>query len=367
MKVSPKNDNIPNLQQSIQILVHSIEREKIKKRINQERYTKKIGEYNKLLGKPVSPTKEQKVTIRKQKLEKIKNRELFSPNYGKRINFVSPEEEIKTLRRCLSLNEIKLNTIKNDVNKRELANSRILNEINLIRKKKLIQKEKMEKIVEENDDISQQIKKMCKTNRRSLSKINFEDLKKHQDENKNDEKIFKQNRELLESKYHQLLEENIRQEKEKKNELSKKRLANARIADNARRNSVKSSEQFINADIYDIQDRIPILDALLDKWNHAIKCKTQMVNKYIANSAKIKEALDKLLLLTGLEKYEQLPIIYEMQETQNAKIDEIFSEVNNEVDILKEQKEILEKKINKLQKKKKYNKILKSYIKNKCK
>jgi hypothetical protein len=41
MKVSPKNDNIPNLQQSIQILVHSIEREKIKRRINQERYTKK--------------------------------------------------------------------------------------------------------------------------------------------------------------------------------------------------------------------------------------------------------------------------------------------------------------------------------------
>ena len=71
MKVSPKNDNIPNLQQSIQILVQSIEREKIKRRINQERYTKKIGEYNKLLGRPVSPTKEQKVTIRKQKLERI--------------------------------------------------------------------------------------------------------------------------------------------------------------------------------------------------------------------------------------------------------------------------------------------------------
>ena len=33
MKVSPINDNIPNLQQSIQILVHSIEREKIKRRI----------------------------------------------------------------------------------------------------------------------------------------------------------------------------------------------------------------------------------------------------------------------------------------------------------------------------------------------
>ena len=353
MKVSPKNDNIPNLQQSIQILVHSIEREKIKRRINQERYTKKVSEYNKLLGKPVSPTKEQKVTIRKQKLEKIKNRDIFSPNYGKRINFVGPDDEIKTLKRCLSLNEIKLNEIKNDVNKQALVNRRILNEINLIRKDKLIQKRKMEKIFEENKDISLQIKMLSKTNRRSLSKINFDDLKKHQDENKFFEEKFKQNRESLEQKYHQVLEENIRREKEKKNELSKLRLANARIADNVRRNSVKSSDQFINADRDEIQDRIPILDALLDKWNHTIKYKTQMVNKYIANSAKIKEALDKLLLLTGLERYEQLPIVYDMEEAQNAKIDEILSEVNNDVDILKEQKEILEKNISKLQKSKK--------------
>ena len=353
MKVSPKNDNIPNLQQSIQILVQSIEREKIKRRINQERYTKKIGEYNKLLGRPVSPTKEQKVTIRKQKLERIKNREIFSPNYGKRINFVGPDEEIRTLKRSLSLNEIKLNTIKNDVNRQALANSRILNEINIIRKNRLIQKEKMDKIVEENDDISLQIRMLSRTNRRSLSKINFEDLKKHQIENKLSEEEFKNKREFLEKKYRQVLEENIRREKEKKNELSKKRLANARFADNARRNSVKSTEQFINADRDEIQDRIPILDALLDKWNHTIKSKTQMINKYIANSAKIKETLDKLLLLTGLERYEQLPIVYDMEESQNAKTDEILSEINNEVDILKEQKEILEKNISKLQKNKK--------------
>ena len=135
--------------------------------------------------------------------------------------------------------------------------------------------------------------------------------------------------------------------------MSKQRLANAVFADKARRNSLKSSDPIVNTDKDEIQDRIPILDALLDKWNHTIKYKTQMVNKYIANSAKIKEALDKLLLLTGLERYEQLPIIYDMEEAQNAKIDEILSEANNDVDILKEQKEILEKKISKLQENKK--------------
>ena len=135
--------------------------------------------------------------------------------------------------------------------------------------------------------------------------------------------------------------------------MSKQRLANAVFADKARRNSLKSSDPIVNTDKDEIQDRIPILDALLDKWNHTIKYKTQMVNKYIANSAKIKEALDKLLLLTGLERYEQLPFIYDMEEAQNAKIDEILSEANNDVDILKEQKEILEKKISKLQENKK--------------
>ena len=42
-----------------------------------------------------------------------------------------------------------------------------------------------------------------------------------------------------------------------------------------------------------------------------------------------------------------------MEETQNAKVDEILSQVSNEVDLLREQKEILEKKISKLQENKK--------------
>jgi len=97
-----------------------------------------------------------------------------------------------------------------------LANSRILHEINLVRKNKLIQKEKMDKIWEENEDVSLQIKTLSKTNRRSLSKISFDDLKKQQNENKFLEVEFKRNRESLEKKYHEVLEDNIRQERIKK-------------------------------------------------------------------------------------------------------------------------------------------------------
>jgi hypothetical protein len=289
----------------------------------------------------------------KQKMEEIKNRQIFSPNYGKKIRISSPEEEIKSLKKCASMNEIKLNSIKSEVNKQSLENDRILREINLIRRDKLIQKNKLQKITEENDDIDQQIKVLKQKNKRSLSKLNYAGLQKARDENKILENNFKNNREHLEYKYHQVIQDNIRREKNKINELGKQRMANAVFADNARKNNGKEVNSIMITDRDEIQDRIPILDGLLDKWNHTIKYKKQMINKYIANSAKIKDTLDKLLLVLGLENYEDLPQVYEMEEAQNAKIDEALSKVSNEVDLLREQKELMEKKISKLQNTKK--------------
>ena len=348
MTTKAKN-NSAQIQQSIQAIIHINEREKINIRINQERYTKKLREYNKLLGKPSSPSKEQRLSMMKQKMEEIKNRQIFSPNYGKKIRISSPEEEIKSLKKCASMNEIKLNSIKSEVNKQSLENDRILREINLIRRDKLIQKNKLQKITEENDDIDQQIKVLKQKNKRSLSKLNYAGLQKARDENKILENNFKNNREHLEYKYHQVIQDNIRREKNKINELGKQRMANAVFADNARKNNGKEVNSIMITDRDEIQDRIPILDGLLDKWNHTIKYKKQMINKYIANSAKIKDTLDKLLLVLGLENYEDLPQVYEMEEAQNAKIDEALSKVSNEVDLLREQKELMEKKISKLQ------------------
>lgn len=352
MTTKAKN-NSAQIQQSIQAIIHINEREKINIRINQERYTKKLREYNKLLGKPSSPSKEQRLSMMKQKMEEIKNRQIFSPNYGKKIRISSPEEEIKSLKKCASMNEIKLNSIKSEVNKQSLENDRILREINLIRRDKLIQKNKLQKITEENDDIDQQIKVLKQKNKRSLSKLNYAGLQKARDENKILENNFKNNREHLEYKYHQVIQDNIRREKNKINELGKQRMANAVFADNARKNNGKEVNSIMITDRDEIQDRIPILDGLLDKWNHTIKYKKQMINKYIANSAKIKDTLDKLLLVLGLENYEDLPQVYEMEEAQNAKIDEELSKVSNEVDLLREQKELMEKKISKLQNTKK--------------
>ena len=345
-------DSLNQLQQSIQVIIHSIEREKINIRINQERYTKKLREYNNLMGKP-SLSKEQKLNIRKEKMEQLKKREIFSPNYGKKMHLFNPEEEIKTLKKSASMNEMKLISIKDGINRQSLENNRLLREIDIIRRDRLIQKDKLERIDIENGDIDQQIKTLQKKNKRSTSKLNYEGLQNQKNINKTLEEKFRLKRDNLELKYHQVIQENIRKERQKIDELGKQRMANAVFADSVRKNARKGQDPMTIVDQDEIQDRIPILDAVLEKWNYIIKFKKQMINKYLINSTKIKDTLDKLLLVSGLEHYQELPQLYEMDETQNAKIEQALSNISNEVDLLKEQKELMEKKIKKLQENKK--------------
>ena len=128
-----KQDNIEQIQRSIQSMVHDIEKEKINLRICQERYSKKFREYNEILGKPAVLTKEQRLIRIKEKIEKLKKREIFSPNYGRRIRTVKPEEEIRSIQKSASLQEIKLNDIKDDLNRQALMNEKIMKEINEIK------------------------------------------------------------------------------------------------------------------------------------------------------------------------------------------------------------------------------------------
>ena len=339
-------DNILQIQQSIQTMVRDIEKEKINLRISQERYTKKFREYNEILGKPVAQTKEQKLKMIKDKLEKLKKREIFSPTYGRRIRPLNPEDEIKNIQKSSSLNEIKLNDIKNGVNKQALINERILQEINEVRKDKLLLKTKLTKIEEENEEIEKNLKVITRKNQECTKKLKFKDLKKSKDEGLLLEEKFKLDRDVLENKYHKVIEANIRKERIRTNELSKQRLMNAVFADNARKKVNKSSSKHeINEDQDEIQDRMPILDSLLDKWNFIIKYKKLMINKYISYASQIRNTFDKLILFLGLEKYEELPGIYEKDEAQMAKIDELYSRINNDVEELKSKKLLLLKQI----------------------
>ncbi len=81
---------IQQLQASIQSISKKIEEGKISLRILQERYIKKQSEYNQLAGKPIIKSKEQKLDEIKEKMHKLKNHQIFDPNYGKKNPILQP-------------------------------------------------------------------------------------------------------------------------------------------------------------------------------------------------------------------------------------------------------------------------------------
>lgn len=361
-----KKDNIEQIQKSIQSMVHDIEKEKINLHISQERYSKKFREYNEILGKPAALTKEQRLLRIKEKIENLKKRDIFSPTYGKRVRPVKPEDEIKKIQKSASLQEIKLNDIKDSVNRQALINEKIKDEIDEIRKDKVLLKTKLSKIEEVNEEIEQNLKELMEKNKERTKKLKYNTLKRTKNEGIFQEAKFKSDRDFLEDRYHKVIEATIRKERIRNNELSKQRLANAAIADNVRKKGSKVTKQEIREDNDEIQDRMPILDALLTKWNYIIKYKKNLINKYMLNSNQIRNSFNKLILLLGLESYDELPSIFEKNEIQMARIDEHLSRVTDDVDELKAKKELLEKQIFILSETKKMsNKNKEEYIKEK--
>ena len=333
-----KKDNIEQIQRSIQSMVHDTEKEKINLRISQERYSKKFREYNEILGKPAAFTKEQRLLRIKEKIENLKKRDIFSPTYGKRVRPVKPEDEIKKIQKSASLQEIKLNDIKDSVNRQALMNEKIKDEIDEIRKDKVLLQTKLSKIEEVNEEIEQNLKELMEKNKERTKKLKYNTLKKTRNEGIFQEAKFKSDRDLLEDRYHKVIEATIRKERIRNNELSKQRLANAAIADNVRKKGSKVAKQEIREDNDEIQDRMPILDALLTKWSYIIKYKKNLINKYMLNSNQIRNSFNKLILLLGLESYDELPSIFEKNEIQMARIDEHLSKVTDDVDELKAKK-----------------------------
>ena len=192
-----KQDNIEQIQRSIQSMVHDIEKEKINLHICQERYSKKFREYNEILGKPAVLTKEQRLIRIKEKIEKLKKREIFSPNYGRRIRTVKPEEEIRSIQKSASLQEIKLNDIKDDVNRQALMNEKIMKEINEIRKDKVLLQNKLTKIEEVNEDIEKSLNELTAKNQERTKKLKYHALKKTRNEGIFMEMKFKSDRDYL--------------------------------------------------------------------------------------------------------------------------------------------------------------------------
>ena len=174
-----ENDKtIESLQLSIQRISKQIEEYKINLRILQERHTKKLSEYNQLEGKPIIKSREQKMEEMKEKMEKLKNHQVFDPNYGKKEIILQPGEETKMIQNNTDKCKIELDNLIDSINKQVLLNKKLSQEIEEIRKEKYRIFEKMDKNDKENKKIEKEIKELTNRNERIYRKIQFKELNK---------------------------------------------------------------------------------------------------------------------------------------------------------------------------------------------
>ena len=340
---------IETIQKSIQEISKKIEEDKINLRILQERHIKKQSEYNQLAGKPIIKSKEQKMEEMKEKMQKLKNRQIFDPNYGKKNPILQPGEETKMIQKNTDKCKIEYDNLINAINKQVLYNNELQREIEEVRKEKNRIHEKIEKADEQNKSIEEELEIMQNKNNAKYKKIQFKELNKVKEKGKVIESQFLEERDILENRFHKVIEANIRREKEHKNDLRKIRLKNAIFADRARAKGSSKSMADINdlklEDQDEIHDRMPILDMLIDKWKYITKYKRNMLDKYIKYANEIRISFDKLLEYLGLEKLEKLPEVYTKNEQQMSSIESYLSSLSSEVDNLSEQKSLLEKQI----------------------
>ena len=354
-------DTVKILQRSIHEISKKIEEDKINLRILKERQFKKQSQFNQLSGKPAEKTKEQLLQEVKEKIAKYKNRQIFDPNYGKKEHILLPGEEIYIVKKNTNRCQTELAFLRDEINKQILLNFQLSKEIKEVRKDKLRLNKKFEKIEEENKKIEKDLILVENKNKRIYNRINFKDLNTVKEQGKILETQFLDQRDHLESKYHKAIEANIKKEKEHKSDLRKIRLKNAIFADKARskgsnRSMTSHNINLRNDDIDEIHDRMPILDSLINKWKYITKYKKNMLNKYIKHANDIRISFEKLIQFLGIEQIAKLPEVFAKDQKQMADINTYLTGLTNEVELLKEEKYNLEKKIIKLNHTKKTDK-----------
>ena len=343
-----EQSDINVIQDAIQDITRNIEKKKISLRILKERLVKKQGEYNALQGKPVTKNREEKSKEMREKREKMKNHKIFDPDYGKKQKNLLPDEETKIIQKNTSLCEIQLENITDNINKQVLYNADLAHQIEEVRKDKTRIKNKIEKIEEDNEEIEEQLKDVQKRNKNSMEKIKYAELEKTKEEGSNLHNKFYIKRDALENKYRKVIETGIKREKERKNDLSKQRLMFAVFADKARNKGANKSMSTNNIKLDDtdeLHDRTPILTSLIDKWKYITKYKKHMLDKYIKYADEIKKSFDKLIEYVGVEKYSDLPEIYQKNQQQMSSVDTYLSKISNDVELLNRKKEILKHQI----------------------
>jgi hypothetical protein len=220
----------------------------------------------------------------------------------------------------------------------------------------------LETLKTKHEHIKMEIDYIENINEEARNRIRLDQLEETKKERIFEKKDFEQNRESLEEKYHKIIEENIKRERDHKKELSRKRnllgsitSSSSGMKDDMSKSSNLTSEQFKMLEEEDISDRTPILDILIEKWKYYNKYKKFMLERYTKNSVSIKDAFDKIMRFLGLDEYDDLPIVLEKMEDQMSSIQIYISELTNQIDLLEDKKRLIEQKIQILSNKLKFN------------
>ena len=357
----PKNSfnksEINDIQYEIQEMTKKIEHEKINLRICQERYEKKFITYSELQGRPVPLTKEEKEKEKAAKKKKKKNHSVTDPIEKKKPKDKEMIENQGRILRESIRNEGELGALTNEINELVLSNQAAKEEIKDLRKQKNIALNQRDKTLEDNQRIQDDIDELREKNKESEGKIKNRELSKSMNQNQFQKKEFAKSRDDLEGEYHKIIEENIKREREQKKEQAKKRQMLSMVSDSKAvfkgANAIELEKQVKALKAEEISDRTPITEELLSKWKYINKVKKYMIEKYEKNSASIRKAFDHLLLFLGIDDYEDLPIVYRKAVDQLSNIEMYLSQLTNECDNLRTQKEILKSKIAFLSDKKK--------------
>jgi hypothetical protein len=348
------------IQNEIEVYTKKIEHEKINARLAKERYEKQISLYMQLQGMPVPfKSKEQKEKEKKDRKEAKKHRK---PLYEAKPN-VSKSEMFKSnpnlLEKHIVKNESELDKITNEINSLLLENKDLKKQIEDLRKEKIGASGLLDQMRVQNETIKSKIGDLVESNKEALNRIKVNELEKAKEETVENKKDFQMGRDHLEEKYHHIIEENIRREREHKKEIFKKRnklgsIAASVMKDNSEEDEKNNSgppsilteeqqERLLEEE--DISDRTPILDVLIDKWKFYSKYKKGMLERYIKNAASIREAFDKMMKYLGIDDFTELPIVLEKMEDQMSSIEIFISQLTNNIDLLTDKKKVIELRI----------------------
>ena len=369
-KMKEKQDK--SIQEQIEQETIQIEQKKIDLRIMKERLTQKEKLYNELQGKPVNKTSEEKERERRDRKKANKNHKFTDPIVRKK----GREKEIQDNREKIEKEDIRkraeFQKLTTDINELIISNKELKEQIMDLRKRKKEALKKREEIIEENRQKKEHLEKMERKNEVSKSQIMHKEYKNAVDEGNEQQKEFEAERDELEEEYQKIREEYIKRERENKKENAKKRnmaalaLSNKGMASSSRDKDIEMEIKKLADE--EIMDRIPMLDLCIEKWRVINNIKKTSIETFQQNSAKIREAFNKLTKYIGLDSFKELPLVYKKTEQQMSNINMYREKLEIQNDKLEYEKELINKQIDLLSGKKKDVNLKKSeFIEDKLK